>query len=175
MVRNRNAGCMKCADACTSGCISFKGGSLTVTKEKCIGCGTCATVCPTCAIEARKPSDAELIAKTVAFAQANNGVAAIACECACDTGNTVVCLGRLDESFLACLAERGIRHIVLTHGACETCEHKTGYATVQAVCETIKTLFDAWNIDFNIEFATQDHITARGQNAASAGQPGSAQ
>ena len=48
IVRNRNATCMKCADVCTSGCISYDDNELVIEPERCIGCGTCATVCPTC-------------------------------------------------------------------------------------------------------------------------------
>ena len=57
-VRNRNVECLKCAQACTSGCISLIDGELVIDSSKCVGCGTCATVCPTCALEARNPSDA---------------------------------------------------------------------------------------------------------------------
>ena len=59
-VRNRNVDCLKCAAACTSGCIALVGGELTIDAAKCVGCGTCATVCPTCALESLNPSDAEL-------------------------------------------------------------------------------------------------------------------
>ena len=59
-VRNRNVDCLKCAAACTSGCISLEGGELTIDAAKCVGCGTCATVCSTCALESLNPSDAEL-------------------------------------------------------------------------------------------------------------------
>ena len=44
-VRNRNVACLKCADACTSGCIVLVDGELRVDASKCVGCGTCATVC----------------------------------------------------------------------------------------------------------------------------------
>ena len=53
-VRNRHASCVRCAEACTSGALSLRDGALTVNEALCVGCGTCATVCPTCAIEARQ-------------------------------------------------------------------------------------------------------------------------
>lgn len=61
-VRNRHASCARCAEACTSGALSLRDGALTVDETLCVGCGTCATVCPTCAIEARHPVDGELLA-----------------------------------------------------------------------------------------------------------------
>ena len=65
VVRNRNATCMKCAEVCTSGCISYNDNELIISPEKCIGCGTCATVCPTCALEAHRPNDAELLHRCI--------------------------------------------------------------------------------------------------------------
>ena len=61
-VRNRHASCVRCAEACTSGALSLCDGALTVDEALCVGCGTCATVCPTCSIEARHPADGELLA-----------------------------------------------------------------------------------------------------------------
>ena len=52
-VRNRNADCLRCVEACTSGALAYRAGELLVEPERCIGCGTCATACPTCAIELR--------------------------------------------------------------------------------------------------------------------------
>ena len=46
VVRNRNATCMKCAEVCTSGCISYDDNELTIEPERCIGCGTCVNSCP---------------------------------------------------------------------------------------------------------------------------------
>ena len=46
LVRNRHADCLRCAESCASGCISYDGEVLTVSPEKCIGCGTCLNHCP---------------------------------------------------------------------------------------------------------------------------------
>ena len=46
VVRNRNATCMKCAEVCTSGCISYNDNELIISPEKCIGCGMCSQACP---------------------------------------------------------------------------------------------------------------------------------
>ncbi len=39
-VRNRNVACLKCAEACTSGCISIVDDELVIDSDKCVGCGT---------------------------------------------------------------------------------------------------------------------------------------
>ena len=80
IVRNRNATCMKCADVCTSGCISYDDNELVIEPERCIGCGTCATVCPTCALEAHRPNDAELLQACRAAADVADGQVVIACD-----------------------------------------------------------------------------------------------
>ena len=60
VMRNRKASCTKCADACTTGAISITQDEVSVDSDLCVGCGTCATVCPTCALEANNPNDAVL-------------------------------------------------------------------------------------------------------------------
>lgn len=61
VVRNRNASCRRCAEACPTGAIRVEGNDLAVAPEHCVGCGTCATVCPTAALESKKPDDKELL------------------------------------------------------------------------------------------------------------------
>ena len=45
-VRNRNADCLRCVEACTSARWRTARAKLLVEPERCIGCGTCATACP---------------------------------------------------------------------------------------------------------------------------------
>lgn len=109
LVRNGNADCLRCAQACTAGCIAYDGESLTVSPERCIGCGTCATVCPTCALEAHHPGDAALLAACQQAGALMEGVVPIGCGQLLDQAAgrydeekivRVECLGRVDESLL---------------------------------------------------------------------------
>lgn len=152
-VRNKNATCMKCASACTSGCISYADNKLVIAQDRCIGCGTCATVCPTCALEARHPNDARLYAQCRAASNAATGSAVVACEraaCAAqgivdpEKAVAVTCLGRIEESLIARLIASGSSEVILVKGPCEQCEHAKGEETARSVCETANMLIGAW-------------------------------
>lgn len=154
VVRNRNATCTKCAEACTSGCLSYDENQLVVAPEKCIGCGTCATVCPTCAIEAVHPSDAELFQSCEAAMRAADGEAVIACEQILGAADglydpekvvSVTCLGRVEESLLVTLVNAGVQHISLVQAKCSACPHAVGRETANLVCDTTNMLLETWN------------------------------
>ena len=161
-VRNRHVECLRCADACTSGAIAVVDGHLQVDPAKCVGCGTCATVCPTGALEARNPVDAELQNECVAASankqttfmctQAAQALAGIA-----EEGRyvPVVCAGRVDETILAALISRGIEHINIVCGACEHCEQQHGLATAQLVAQTTNTLLQAWGAQATLAVASE--------------------
>jgi len=48
--RNKCIGCGTCAAVCPQDAISFEGGKAKIDPEKCVKCGTCADVCPVRAI-----------------------------------------------------------------------------------------------------------------------------
>ena len=158
LVRNRNAECLRCAQACTSGCISYNEQTkmLDIDQARCVGCGTCATACPTCALEARDPNDTELLAclQGALNASASKRVA-IVCEKAGIAQNEctvrLTCLGRIDESALIQLAAWGAREVTLTCGACNACEHKPGRTVVEEVCESANTLLGLWDGTMHVE------------------------
>lgn len=150
-VRNRNVECLKCAEACTSGCISVVEGELSIDASKCVGCGTCATVCPTCALEARMPCDAELAAACEAATR--GGACVVACEPLLAAARglvgegvvaSVACLGRVDESLVAQTVAAGAREVVLACGPCEACAQRHGLATANLVAETANDLISAF-------------------------------
>lgn len=155
VVRNRNATCLLCADVCTSGCISIADNELTISPEKCIGCGTCATICPTCALEAHRPNDAELLQTSRDALTAAEGEVVIACNDILEAAGGlydpekvvgVTCLGRVEESLLTALVQQGAQKISLVKAKCDVCSHNTGLATAELVCDTANTLFETWNV-----------------------------
>ena len=181
-VRNRNVACLKCADACTSGCIALVDGELRVDAAKCVGCGTCATVCPTSALEARNPSDAQL-AQACLSARVGDEVV-VACEQLrraagglLDEGHVanVVCLGRVDESLTSGLAVAGVRRIRLACGDCSGWEQEQGGAPARLGGATPNALFEAWGSDARVQVvegvpagACAEGVDADGAAAAAA-------
>ena len=158
LVRNRNAECLRCAQACTSGCISYNEQTkmLDIDQTRCMGCGTCATACPTCALEARDPNDTELLARLQGALNASaSKTVAIACEKAGiaqdERAVRLTCLGRIDESALLQLAAWGAREVTLTCGPCNACEHKPGRVVVEEVCESANTLLSLWDSTMHVE------------------------
>ncbi len=181
-VRNRNVTCLKCAEACTSGCISLVDDELVIDAAKCVGCGTCATVCPTCALEARNPTDAQLVA--LCDAAREGDAVSVACAQVPDEALAgeagvarVVCLGRVEESLLVELAARGVSRVSLLCADCEACPQRTGRATADLVAQTTCLLLDAWGAHMDVDVRTvaapQPHalpcVNAQGGNAVSQG------
>ena len=156
VVRNRNAQCMRCVNACTSGCIAMVDDELVITPDKCIGCGTCATVCPTCALEALNPNDEELLLSAAKVLRATQGEVVFACEQILsktkeplDPEKLIVlpCLGRVEETLLISLVNAGATRFSLVKANCEKCDYAVGLTTAQAVCDTTNTLLETWNKD----------------------------
>lgn len=163
-VRNGNADCLRCAQACTAGCIAYDGESLTVSPERCIGCGTCATVCPTCALEAHHPGDAALLAACQQAGALMEGVVPIGCGQLLDQAADrydeekivrVECLGRVDESLLTFCATQGACEVTLIHGDCASCAYGTGRACVEEVCATEQVLMEAWRTPLKLRLTTK--------------------
>lgn len=152
-VRNRHATCRLCAEACTSGCISYEGGELVVNQDACIACGTCCTACPTCALEAALPNDATLVERARLALRATGGEVIFLSEQACaqapDSLNPervvpVASLGRIDESILVELAQTGARHIALVHARAGDAIEDRGVAMARTVCEGAAAILRAW-------------------------------
>ena len=176
-VRNRHASCVRCAEACTSGALSLRDGALTVNEALCVGCGTCATVCPTCAIEARHPVDGELLAAAHRALRAGRE-AVFACHrafeqapAACVAAGAIelACLSRMEESLAMRLFADGAQCIRLLHGACEGCPRENGFASVKLVRDTVDSLLETWGL--NCEYDVQQVGTEVKVAAADAAAP----
>ena len=163
VVRNRNASCRRCAEACPAGAILVEGNDLAVAPERCVGCGTCATVCPTAALESKKPDDKELLRAAVAAMQANDGAAVImdAAKQAAAEGKydpakvaAVKSLGRVDESLIAVLAAGGATSIVLVAGPVEDASAVSD-RTAQLVCDTAALLLETWGSDVSVKLTSK--------------------
>lgn len=180
LVRNRNAGCLRCAEACASGCIHYDGTMVKLFPDKCIGCGTCATACPTCALEAHNPNDAHLLNCCLSASDAAGGVTCLACGQLLDQAHglydeekvvRVECLGRVEESLLTSLAALRVMKIVLVRGECEACERVSGWGMAQKVCDAEIQLLRAWEsvtdvlvvkkLPAAMRAAREDHDTCR--------------
>lgn len=189
-VRNRHASCVRCAEACTSGALSLRDGALTVNEALCVGCGTCATVCPTCAIEARHPVDGELLAAAHRALRAGRE-AVFACHrafeqaptaCAAAGAIELACLSRMEESLAMRLFADGAQCIRLLHGACEGCPRENGFASVKLVRDTVDSLLETWGLNCEydvqqvgsevkvaaVDAAAPQHVATGGIRAASA-------
>lgn len=164
IVRNRNASCMKCAEACTSGAISYKNGELIISPDLCIGCGTCATACPTCALEAHHPNDRELYEACICAMKNSDGTVTIACENLLQAAEGyydpdkvvgVKCLGRIEESLIVLLARAKAKRIVLVQGECTGCKLNPGSTMAQQVCATANSLLCAWGQNDIVTISTK--------------------
>ena len=153
-VRNRNAKCSKCVDACIAGAIEVALNKLTIDPGACVGCGACVAVCPTEALVSLDPLQEDLAASIAKALGQSEGIAAIACArmASKQIGDpekfaVVPCLGRVDEETIVSLAARGVKDIVLVDGTCETCKYGKVSPLVDEAMETAIRLLEALGSD----------------------------
>jgi ferredoxin len=154
--RHRRSTCTRCVDVCPVGAITWDNG-LEIDREACTGCGICAAVCPTAALEASGSSNDELLAQ-VQRAVERRGWVAFACPRARQGGGagapglTVSCLGRLDEGLLVSAAACGAQSTWLVDGACEGCPQAVGRAVAGAALARCNALLEAFGVPARAAF-----------------------
>ena len=158
------------------GALAFRDGVLVVNEALCVGCGTCATVCPTCAIEARHPADAQLLAAArhaldgvvdesamVTFA-CHRAIAEAPGACAAAGAIELVCLSRMEESLVMSLFADGAQRVRLLHGECAGCPRENGFASIELVRQTMEKLIEAWGLTcvYDVEQVAAEQDSAAG-------------
>ena len=164
-IRNRNAHCIRCLDSCATGAISYNNNELLLDASLCIGCGTCASACPTSAIEVKAPSDEELTKMIKGSIVATKGHPIISCEPARENLERkeydpeqvclVPCLGRIDESALVALGAYKAHDVTLLCSECETCPHAPGGKMIREVVPSARNLLEAFGCALPIDLTSK--------------------
>ncbi len=157
-IRNRNASCSRCADACPSGAIALHDNALDIDGEKCMACGACASACPTNAISFMKPTDEELDRALDDSAQALEGDAVVVCarvasHRAADVSATVTvpCVSRLDTQTLVGACSRNDASLVVVDGGCKTCKYRHASHQFDISQKEANELLAAWGSSFRVD------------------------
>lgn len=174
-LRHRRSRCNLCAAVCPTQAITWRAASLEVEPHKCTGCGLCAAVCPTGALEAREPTNGELVTRVQGLAKERDWVA-FACPRYLEGRATeggrylrVNCLGRLDESVLVAAVAVGMRSVWLVDGACRGCAQPQGRATAGQAVQRANALLAALGRDGAVHLAPELPAELRGAAVAPVG------
>ena len=146
-VRNRNASCRKCIEACAFESLSVDANELTLDSTSCVGCGACVAACPTEALVAAHAPDGAVASLAAKSCAAADGVAVIACARISSKRLAdperyveVPCIARIDETLVVDLASKGAESVIVVDGTCKTCKYRN---CTKGVDETLE---QAWQI-----------------------------
>ena len=152
-VRNRNASCQRCVDACSGECIGYENNRIFFDASRCVGCLACCTACPTSAMSSKRYPDTAIFAAARAVLEETPGHVTFACEhllaAAKDLYNPkavvqLPCVASVDVSMLVYLASLGASELVLVTGECAACDREYALHTARHVEETANTLLKTW-------------------------------
>ena len=163
VVRNRNASCRKCLDACIADAIEIHNNALSIDAAACVGCAACTVVCPTEAIVPVDPPDDELTQLGhEALDAAGQGRAVVACARIASKGIAdprkfaeVSCMARVDESALLDFASAGADDILLVDGTCRTCKYRATSAGVDETVAQANNLLSLCGSDSQVRRASE--------------------
>ena len=144
--RYRSSSCRRCTRACPGGAIAPTP-SLEVDPEKCVGCGACAVVCPTGALDFAQPRAALRTGLRTA-GEPSGGAATIACvrgdmSAGRGTGIRVECLGSIAAADLLVARAAGMRSLDLVDGGCATCPSAAAVAALPEAIDAAAALYAA--------------------------------
>lgn len=129
-VRNRNASCRKCMDACFAAAITVSKNEVSLDAGACVNCGVCASVCPTSALSMEDPAERQVLVDVAKSSDRAHGMCVIACARAVarhvadvERVTEVPCLGHVSDHLLVKLAAAGFDDVVLVDGQCDTCKY----------------------------------------------------
>lgn len=152
-VRNRNATCRRCVEACPADAIAVGGNELAIDAAACVNCGACIGACPNSALVGTKPLAEDVGLDLARAMPACEGVAVIACarKAARKAGDPerfaeVPCLARLTEEALVTLVAGGACEVALVDGDCSTCRYGAAEPAIGAAIEGASTLLAAWGL-----------------------------
>lgn len=162
-VRNRNAKCRKCVEACpVEGALSVGGNKLEFDMTFCVSCGACTAACPTEALAPTKPLDSDLAEEIVRACKNAGGTAVFACARVSSHGKgnpekyaEVPCLARMEETVILELAANGVEKIVLVDGVCRTCKYRYTDQGVTDVVDSANSLLEAWGSPVRAERSSE--------------------
>lgn len=168
-VRNRNASCRKCLEACpVEGALVLGMNKLEFNAAFCVECGACTTVCPTEALAPTKPVDADLAAAVAEARENAEGHVVIACARVSSHGEgnpekyaEVPCLGRVEECLLVSEVADGATAVTLVDGNCRTCKYRYTSAGTQDTADSANSLLEAWGSPVRVERASEWPAVAR--------------
>ncbi|MEQ3361576.1 4Fe-4S binding protein [Raoultibacter massiliensis] len=158
VVRNRNAKCRKCVEACQAGALEVGNNRLTYHARACVSCGACTVVCPTEALIPMRPLDEDLATAITQACVLADGMAVFSCARAAskrkadpDRFAEVPCLARMEESVLMKLASCGVSRLVLVDGTCKTCKYRACNPGIDATVASVNGLLEAEGIELRVE------------------------
>ena len=174
-VRNRNATCRKCVQACPFGAILAHANDISLDVGACVGCGACIAACPTEAFVPLQPTSAEVRVAAIESIRANGGRAVVACgriaaRRQADSARyaEVPCLSRFSEMLAVGLVAQGAESIQLIDGNCGTCKHRACIPALDKAIGQAESLLAAHGSKVPIERVTgfPEDMRAEGPVAA---------